>query len=156
MSTQFTNESAGAGPEIPLGQALISANQWMSTSLLNLMRKRGHRDLSSAHLTFFCHLNCGITQASEVARRMGISRQAVYKVTRELQRMGALELREDPDDRRQKIICMTKLGERIALDARATLEEVEAHLKKKIGAQRFHSLREVLRQDWGPQVGARQ
>lgn len=52
---------------------------------------------------------------------MGITRQAVYKVTKELQRMDILRLEEDPSDRRQKIICMTPLGETIALDARASL-----------------------------------
>lgn len=154
MSTRFTINSPPATQELPLGQALISANQWMSASLLHLMEARGHRDLTGAHLTFFCHLNCGVTHASEVARRMGISRQAVYKVTQELQRMGALELREDRGDKRQKTICMTELGERIALDARSAMDEVEAHLKRELGAGSFDRMAGVLRLDWGPSLGS--
>lgn len=153
-STKFTNNKVAATLEQPLGQALISANQWMSASLLHLMKAIGHDDLTGTHLTFFCHLNCGVTHASEVARRMGISRQAVYKVTQELQRLGALELKEDPDDKRQKTICMTHLGKRVALDARAAMEEVEAHLRTVVGAKRFESLAQILRLNWGPYLGS--
>ena len=121
MSTKFTKLDNQENVEQSLGQAMINANQWISSSLLNLVRMRGHSNLTGAHLTFFSSLNCGLTHASEVARRMGITRQAVYKVTKELQRMDILRLEEDPSDRRQKIICITPLGETIALDARASL-----------------------------------
>ncbi len=154
MSTKFTIKEATAALEQPLGQALISANQWMSAGLLHLMKAKGHNDLTGAHLTFFCHLNCGVTHASEVARRMGISRQAVYKVTQELQRMGALELKEDRDDKRQKTICMTERGERVALDARAAMAAAEAHLRSVVGAKRFESMAQILRLDWGPCLGS--
>ncbi len=154
MSTKLTVKDADAPLEQPLGQALISANQWMSSSLLHLMSAKGHVKLTGAHLTFYCHLNCGVTHASEVARRMGISRQAVYKITRELQRIGALELQEDPDDKRQKTICMTELGERVALDARAAMAEVEVHLQDIVGPKQFESLVHILRLDWGPDLGA--
>ncbi|GEQ98996.1 hypothetical protein JCM17844_26330 [Iodidimonas gelatinilytica] len=154
MSTRLTIKDVEAPLQQPLGQALISANQWMSSSLLHLMKAKGHDKLTGAHLTFFCHLNCGVTHASEVARRMGISRQAVYKITRELQRIGALELREDPDDKRQKTIIMTDLGERVALDTRVSMAEVEAHLREVVGLRRFESMAQILRLEWGPQLGA--
>lgn len=154
MSTKFT-KSITVPAEEPLGQALINANQWLAASLLHLMEARGHRDLTSAHLTFFCHLNCGVTQASEVARRMGISRQAVYKFTQELQRLGALELQEDPDNKRRKTICMTDLGERIALDARAAMDEVEQHLRDVVGVENFESMAAILRLNWGPYLGSK-
>jgi len=154
MSTKFTIDNTVGLNDEPLGQALINASQWLGESLLSLMAEQGHSDLTNAHLTFFCHLNCGVTQASEVARRMGISRQAVYKVTQELQRLGALELQEDPENKRRKIICMTDLGERIALDARVALEEVEQHLKETIGTKNFEAMAEILRLDWGPHIGA--
>ncbi len=154
MSTKLTIKSAAAADiEQPLGQALINANQWLSSSLLHLMRKRGHTDLTGAHLTFFSNLNCGMTHASEVARRMAITRQAVYKITKELQRMDVLALEDDPVDRRQKIISMTKRGERIALDARASLEQIENHLTDKIGKRNFDALLAILRKDWGPVLG---
>lgn len=157
MSTRFTIKDApqtiDASARQPLGQLLINATQWMSVSLLHLMRARGHSDLSSAHLAFFCSLDCGTTHASNVARRMGISRQAVYKTTKELQHLGVLELLVDPSDRRQKVISMTKRGERIALDARASMAEVEKHLEDQIGIRALNQLTSALADNWGPIVG---
>jgi DNA-binding MarR family transcriptional regulator len=118
------------------------------------MRARGHGDLTGAHLAFFAFLECGLTHASDVARRMGISRQAVYKVTRDLQRLGVLTLEEDPRDRRQKVIRMTARGEQVALDARASLVEIELRLEERLGADALAALREALLLDWGPAFGA--
>jgi len=152
MSTGFTIKEEKQVAELPLGQTLINAHQWFSSSLLQLMHLRGHEDLTDAHLTFFCSLNCGLTHASEVARRMGITRQAVYKTTKELQRVGVLELLDDQADGRQKVISMTPQGERIAIDARECLDLVEAQLIQRIGKQNFDALRQILKQDWGPSI----
>lgn len=150
MSTKFTFDELPDEIELPLGQLLISAHQWVTQGLVHLMKKRGHSDLASAHLTFLSNLDCGVTHASAVARRMGISRQGVYKSTRELQRLGVLELKTDPDDKRQKIISMTKLGEKVANDARASLAEVEALLCDRIGESDLAKLSTILGLDWGP------
>ena len=144
--------TAEIGVQPPLGQSLIQAHQWLATGLLNLMHERGHSELTSAHLTFFTNLNCGMTHASDVARRMGITRQAVYKITKELQKSGILDLVDDPDDGRQKIIAMTERGERIALDARECLTIVEKHLADQIGQDNLDVLRNALARDWGPVV----
>jgi len=146
MSTKFTNELSD---ETPFGLSLIEANQWFSQNLLSLMHARGHTQLSSGHLSFFACLDCGITHASAAARRLGISRQAVYKTTKELQALGILELQEAPDDGRQKVIAMKPLGETIALDARSCLKEIEVHLRDKIGSERLEHLKHSLTEDWG-------
>lgn len=134
----------------------MTADQWLSASLLHLMRARGHEDLTGTHLAFFAFLECGLSHASDVARRMGITRQAVFKVTRDLQRIGVLRLEEDPQDRRQKVIRMTDRGERVALDARASLAEIEARLGERIGVAAVAQLRTALGQNWGPVLGARE
>ena len=85
---------------------------------------------------------------------MGITRQAVYKTTKELQRIGVLELLDDQADGRQKVISMTPQGERIAIDARECLDLVEAQLVQRIGKQNFDALRQILKQDWGPSIAS--
>lgn len=141
-------------PEAPLGQRLLNAQQWTFASLLNLMGSRGHKNLTTAHLMFLANLDCGSTHASLVARRMGVSRQAVYRSTRELQAQGALTLADDPIRRNQKVIQMTQLGAVIALDARACMAEVEATIKQRIGEQDFEKLYSILKRDWGDIVPA--
>lgn len=153
MSTKFTFDISTETQNPPLGLSLINATQWISVSLLNLMKARGYDYLTSAHLTFFASLDCGTTHASNVARRMGISRQAVYKTTKELQKLGVLELLEAPDDRRQKVIVMTEIGEQIALNSRSCMAEIEDHLANQIGVDELRQLMASLEGDWGPILG---
>ena len=149
LSTKFTNNVSAQTLNTPLVQLFADANYWVLGNLIRLMEEKGHALLTAKDLMFFSHLDCGVTQASAVARRMGITRQAVYKSTKHLQIIGALELVADPNDQRQKIINMTPMGERIALDARACLAEIEAHLRDKIGGPSFNQLKATLAKDWG-------
>lgn len=42
----------------------------------------------------------------------------------------------------------------MALDARAAMEEVEAHLQTVVGTKRFQSMAQIPRLDWGPYLGS--
>ncbi len=136
----------------PLTLALVNANQWISSSLLHLMHARGHTELTTSHLVFFSSLDCGLTHASAVARRMGTSRQAVYKTTKELQRIGILELIQAPDNKRQKVISMTSSGERVALDARDCMVVIEERLAQQLGKTTVQKMLDALRADWGEPI----
>jgi len=150
MSTSFTKEGPAPPVTPQLGQLLMHGQQWVTSSLVNLMTARGHARLTSAHLMFLNNLDCGVTHASEVARRMGVSRQAVYRSTRELQKLGVLGLEVDPARKTQKIIRMTEYGQRVALDARACLDEIETALKKRLGKGDLEALASALGREWGP------
>lgn len=140
-------------PRPQLGLLLLAGQQWVVTSLLQLMSARGHGDLTAAHMMFLSNLDCGDTYASEVARRMGVSRQAVYRSTRELQRLKILKLETDAARKTQKIIRMTKHGQQVVLDARCCLDAIEAALGERIGARDFGALASILGKDWGPPLG---
>lgn len=149
MSTKFTKLNERPTSERPLGLVLHNAHQWISTSLLALMHEMGHKDLTASHLSFFSSLDCGLTHASAVGRRLGISRQAVYKTTKELTHLGILELIEGEADKRQKVISMTARGEQVALDARACMAKIEGRLSETIGEKNLQEMLTALRSDWG-------
>ncbi len=48
---------------------------------------------------------------AQIARRMGLSRQAVQRLVNELAAGGVLMLRENPDHKRAKLVALTKRGE---------------------------------------------
>jgi DNA-binding MarR family transcriptional regulator len=139
---------------LQLGLLLMGGQQWLTSSLLHLMAQRGHGDLTTAHLMFLSNLDCGDTYASEVARRMGVTRQAVYRTTRELQRLKILTLETDPTRKTQKVIRMTAHGQRVVGDARACLDEIEAALQLRIGERDLTELAMVLSKEWGPPLGS--
>lgn len=114
-----------------------------------MLEKKGYMGLSEAQLNLLANLQCGSTYASAVAVQMGISRQAIYRTTKELQKAGLLVLEEDAERRNQKIITMTARGMALATDAQAILEQVETELAARIGQDNALILRQALEASWG-------
>ena len=133
----------------PLGLLLVDADQWMGQQVMILMAARGHK-LSASEFGFLANLDCGETHASSVARRMGISRQAVYRTTRALQDQGLLKLLDDPERGNQKIVSMTDQGKAFVTAARECLAEAEAELARRIGDDHVAALKAALSAPWGP------
>lgn len=154
MSTSFTIVEDRSYPVRPqIGVLLMIAQQWVTTSLLRLMAERGHTELTAAQLMFLANLDCGDTYASEVARRMGVTRQAVHRSTRDLQKLKILRLESDKTRKTQKVIRMTKLGLQIVREARSCLADLEAKLGERIGVRDVEKLSSVLAKDWGLPLG---
>ena len=146
MSTKFTNSNATL---TPLSLLMQTATRWVNRSVLSLMATKGYSGLTEPHLNLLANLDCGITHASAVAQQMGVSRQAIYRTTSELQQLGILTLEEDPKKRNQKLIVMTELGMRLALDARNVLNEIESELAERVGVAGITNLRTTLEAEWG-------
>lgn len=148
MSTLFTSDAGATAVDKPLGLLLVDANLWMTQFVQTAMRDQGYT-LNPSEFAFLANLDCGETHASSVARRMGISRQAVYRTTRDLAARGLLELVNDPAKRNQKIIVMTPAGMEFVTAGRAALAQAEAELERRIGPDRVAALVEALTAPWG-------
>jgi len=97
-------------------------------------------NLRTAHTALFPHIDLEGTRLTELARRVGTSKQAVAQLVDELEAMGALEKHPDPEDGRAKRIRFSEAGQHALLDGLEALEEVEAELTRHIGERRMLSL----------------
>lgn len=93
----------------------------------------GYTRVTASHLTFLAELECGENHAAELARRTGISRQAVHKQVKELAALGLLAERADPHRRNQRTIVFTDRGTQLIADCRAILAEMDADLPRDDG-----------------------
>ena len=66
---------------------------------------------------------------------MGIEGPSLVRLIDLLQAEGLLERREDPTDRRAKMLHLTALGEKRADDINRVLRRVRSHLLKDISAE---------------------
>ena len=146
MSTKLT--SVEASPPA-LGLLMQSGTRWIYQSVLNILHSRGYDALTLSHLSFLASLDCGQTQASKVAERLGISRQAVYRTTTDLQKQGFLILETNPEQRNQKRISMTNMGMELAVDARKALGIAETEFANRVGLNSIEELRDRLDADLG-------
>lgn len=86
------------------------------------------------------------TRSTELARRMGVSRQAVRKTLKSLLEEGLVEYLEDPNDGRAFLVRFTRAGMKRMADMHAAIHRVEAALDKELGKERMRITREVLLQ----------
>jgi DNA-binding MarR family transcriptional regulator len=145
-SSVFTNSG---GDEKPFGPPLIGAllrMPWNAVQqhMLDRLHESGFADFDAAYLTVFQYPGPQGARPSELAARLRISKQALNYLLGELERLGYLERRADPDDLRSKRIALTPRGIASVGVIREAVGEVETAWAQQLGAERFDELRNLL------------
>jgi DNA-binding MarR family transcriptional regulator len=112
--------------------------------MLERLHEHGFTDLEMAHLNVLQYPGPQGARPSDLAARLRMSKQALNYLLGELERLGYLERRPDPDDLRSKRIALTARGTSIIPVIRAAVGEVEAAWAEQLGAKRFAQLRRLL------------
>jgi len=133
-----------------LGQLLLRAFRWFDQGLIAHMHAAGWPAIRRSHSLVFAHLDRGGTRISELARRIGISRQAAQETVSELVGMGLVELVPDPSNRSARLVMVTHAGANSVKAARRAYVGMERELERRIGARSYAALRKALGRDWGP------
>ena len=89
---------------------------------------------------------------SDIARNLGVSRQAIHSTINQMVRLGVVRLEVDPRDRRHMIVSLTELGARMRRDAQRAMDALTGQLAEKLGQDRFDALLEALEADWGDNI----
>jgi DNA-binding MarR family transcriptional regulator len=144
-SSRFTNSPT----EEPFGPPLIGALlrvPWESVQrhMLERLHDSGFDDLDAAHLNVFQYPGPQGARPTELASRLRISKQALNYLLGELERLGYLERRPDPDDLRSKRVALTPRGTSAIGVIREAVGEVETAWAKQLGPRRFAELRNLL------------
>lgn len=149
MSTYLTTSPRGGytlvdSRALQLTQMLGEFQDRLVVWLIQRLHNDGFNGLNAKQLTFMGQLDCGVNHASELARRIGVSRQAVHKSVQELTGMGWLETAPHPEFGNQKIIIFTDEGERMMSRARLHFAELDDILLERFGDKALDTLEEVL------------
>jgi DNA-binding MarR family transcriptional regulator len=145
-SSHFTNPPLDGQPLGPplLGALLRMPWEVVQRHMLERLHERGFDDLDAAHLTILRYPGPQGSRPSELAGRLGISKQALNYLLGQLERLGYLERRPDPDDLRSKRLALTARGTSAAHVIREAVGEVEAAWAERLGPKRFAQLRALL------------
>ena len=138
-----------------LMSGLLHAYYWMDESLQAQLQAAGMPPLSRTQSQIMTNIADGVNRPSEMARRLGISRQAVQQLLSDLQQRELVELIPDPADARAKVIRYSSHGQKIAKVTIKALERIDAEIEARLGAQALQQLRQLLvESDWGEPLGA--
>lgn len=128
----------------PLGRLLLEAFTWFDDSLRASLSDAGWPPLTPAQSLVMAHIDPSGTRSAEIARRVGVSRQAVHRTVSELADMGLVRLDPDPSNASASLVLLTTRGEANVKAALATFALLEDELASRIGRRAVASLRQAL------------
>lgn len=134
----------------PLLLSLLQAFYWCDESLQNYLRSRGWPEVTRPQSMVMANIVLGVNRPSDIARNMGISRQAIHATINQMIESGVVALVTDPTNRRVKVVTPTKLGETMRVDAQQAMVVQAEALIERLGADDFRQLTRILNRAWGP------
>ncbi len=135
---------------------LLDRFRWFQRSLRSRLDLKGVPEMTIPQILILPNLDADGTRISELARRVGVSRQAVHQTLGELADLGLLEVVADPTHGRAKLARLTDRGRKIDRDALKVIARLERDLARRIGKRNLASLHRALEADWGAPVGVRE
>lgn len=132
-----------------LAGRILFAARWVETSLLALLSEAGWQATGTTHSAVFGLIDSEGTSISDLARRIGVTRQSMHQTVREMRRFGVVDLVDHPTDGRTKLVMLTEDGWRQVADAHRLFTALETEIERRIGPRAMGGLRRALDADWG-------
>jgi len=137
-----------------LGRLLLDGFRWFDRGLLDSLNTKLGLELTSAQSLLFADLPLAGARQSDLARTLGVSRQAINELVRGLERQQLVEVVADPTDGRSKLVRPTARGRESIRMALQTFTELENELRSRVGDGSVDQLRRALSAGWGDPPGA--
>jgi len=124
-----------------IGRLLLRAHRAFSERALRKLRQRGYVGLNMAHTVLLAQLDVQGTQATVLAERAGITKQAAGRLIADLVREGYIQRFPHPIDQRATTIVFTDAGWQFLVDAYYVKKEIEAEYSALLGEEPMRHLR---------------
>lgn len=134
---------AGAGFELPV--LLFAGFRSIIDELHHELAEQGHREMRAAHGYALQAVGRDGATASEIGRRLGVSKQAAGKTVDKLESLGYVERVDDPQDGRRKLVRLAPRGIDVLVRSAEGFDRVRAEWVRVLGAERVAALESDLR-----------
>ena len=130
----------GAAEHFPMlaGRLMLAVSETMGGEDWGGLRQSHFRLLSSVPRE-------GIS-ISDLAGPLSMTKQAVGQFVTQLEELGHVETRADPEDRRVRLVFRTRLGDATVRRLDARIRRIEQGWARQVGAERYAQFKQVLRE----------
>ena len=130
---------------VPIWQAFV----WMDEGLQNYLRRCGWPEVTRPQSMVMTNVVAGVRRPSDIARNLGVSRQAVHVTIRQMIDLGLLELVDDSNDGRSKVVGIGATGGLMRQNAQEAMRLMTLELRRRLGDAAVDHLKAALGADWG-------
>jgi DNA-binding MarR family transcriptional regulator len=124
-----------------LSGRLLSA---VESELFSRLHDLGFDDLKPRHGAVLAYLESAGIRATDVARRSGVHKQVIGTLIDELADLGYVERRNDPADRRAKLVCPTERGRAQMAAADEVMAQMQARHERRLGSDVYAEFKRVF------------
>lgn len=128
---------------------LLQGFFWFDDGLQAHLQARGWTEVTRPQSMVMTNVVIGVQKPSDIARNLGVSRQSVHATINQMVEKGMLELVDDPEDGRAKIVVLSEVGLQMRTDANRAMEGMVNVLRQRIGARNVDALVRAFSADWG-------
>ena len=130
--------------QYPLIALLQDVQRQMADELHRRLGKLGYDEIRPSHGCVFGNMQPHGVRLTDIAERSRITKQSVGEIVTDLESLGYVERIPDPEDKRAKLVRLTRRGQEVQAAARATFAEIEAEWGERIGKKKVADLRAAL------------
>ncbi|WP_433211845.1 MarR family winged helix-turn-helix transcriptional regulator [Dactylosporangium sp. CS-047395] len=116
----------------------------LQKELYRRLAEQGHPRLRPRHGAVLAYLDRAGTRATDLAAQSGQHKQVIGTLVDELEQLGYVERRPDPQDRRAKLVVPTGPGLDLLAKSRAILADIEAQHAADVGEEAYAAFKAVL------------
>ena len=127
---------------------LLQRYDWMESRVLAAAARNGYTAVTPAMNRLFSHMRARPVGISELARVLGISRQAVHELVRQAEDLKLVETITSEQDARVKLVRFSQAGWMMSDCAAGELDAIEHDLAAVLGQEDLETLRRILERTW--------
>ncbi len=129
-----------------IGRLFLQAQRDYQRRALQKLHALGYNALSPAHITVLSQLAGETMRTVVLAERVGITKQSMSDLVRDLEAHGYVARAADPRDKRAALIRLTTAGEQILAEVDQVKRDIEREYTARVGEQGFEQLLHLLTQ----------
>ena len=133
-------------PTTVLGGLLPRLSDYVIQRLMDLTIARGHPGLKLSFVQVLLLIGPNGGRIQHMASVHDVSKQAISVIATELEELGYIERRVDPEDARQIVLYFTEDGRHLIADSVKSLAVMEDEFRDIVGCAAFGRLTDVFRE----------
>lgn len=129
-----------------LALLLLGSYRNLVDEVVRELANRGYPDARPSHEYAIRAIRAGADSASDLARRLAVTKQAAAKTIAALVERGYVTTETDPTDVRRKTVRLTEHGTGLITEGTAIFDEVRARWEARLGVAELATLEAQLAQ----------